>query len=336
MDLCSCLPFAVAVEWHGDAERLGRGFVRRADGLWGLRSASLSARLSGRASSLPPRSGMDGRLEPAPPRAARLGEGDVRGRRRFSLFVGVLLAVFTAGVGPIRASVLAWSSGPADAEADGTGVTRAVQAATSTGRQGAYFLPRGYESRALPLLVFFHGTGGKGSLAILRLQALAEQEGFIVLAPDSVSVSGVWMVGQRPGETTADHGHVMACVREVLAVPGVRVDPGRALAAGFSVGGSGAAYLATHEAVFTALAVLHGHVALGAMGPRRPRTWLSVGDRDRVRTVEYMKSVAAHLEQEGFPKVELRVFRADHTLQDEELAGLVAWWLGRPAERRTK
>jgi poly(3-hydroxybutyrate) depolymerase len=207
---------------------------------------------------------------------------------------------------------------------------------TSTGRQGAYYLPRGHESRALPLLVFFHGTGGKGSLAILRLQAPAEQEGFIVLAPDSASVSGVWIVGQRPGETTEDYRHVMACVREVLAAPGVRVDSGRVLAAGFSVGGNGAAYLATHEAMFTDLAVLHGHVGPGAMGPRRPRTWLSAGDRDRVRTVQYMKSVAEHLRQDGFPNVELRVFRADHALQDEELGALVGWWLGRPAERRAK
>ncbi len=148
----------------------------------------------------------------------------------------VLLAVYTACVAPIRLSVLDWWSRPADAEAGGPGQRRAVQAVTSTGRQGVYYLPRGHESRALPLLVFFHGTGGKGSLAILRLQALAEQEGFIVLAPDSASVSGVWMVGQRPGETTEDHRHVMACVREVLAAPGVRVDPGRVLAAGFSVG----------------------------------------------------------------------------------------------------
>ena len=257
----------------------------------------------------------------------------MRGQRPFSLVAVVFLAVLTAGVGPIGASVLVWSSGPADAEAGGTGVTRTVQAETSTGRQGAYYLPRGHESRALPLLVFFHGTGGKGSLAILRLQALAEQEGFIVLAPDSVSVSGVWMVGQHPGEVTEDHRHVMACMREVLAAPGVRVDPGRVLAAGFSVGGSGAAYLATHEAVFTTLAVLHGHVVPGAMGPRRPRTWLSAGDRDRVRTVEYMRNVAEHLGHEGFPGVELRVFRVDHTLQEEELAALVAWWLGRPAER---
>jgi hypothetical protein len=27
------------------------------------------------------------------------------------------------------------------------------------------------------------------------------------------------------------------------------------------------------------------------------------------------------------PKVEMRVFQADHTLQDEELAALAAWWL---------
>jgi hypothetical protein len=49
-----------------------------------------------------------------------------------------------------------------------------------------------------------------------------------------------------------------------------------------------------------------------------------------------MRSVAEHLGQQGFPKVELRVFRADHTLQDEELSGLVAWWLGSHAERETR
>jgi len=178
--------------------------------------------------------------------AGRISEGDVRGPRPVTLGVlAVLLAVFTTCVDPIRVSVPDWSFGAADAEAGGSGQKRAVQAVTSTGRQGAYYLPRGHESRALPLLVFFHGTGGKGSLAILRLQALAEQEEFIVLAPDSVSVSGVWIVGQRPGETTEDHRHVMACAREVLAAPGLRVDPGRVLAAGFSVGGNGAAYLAT-------------------------------------------------------------------------------------------
>lgn len=252
----------------------------------------------------------------------------MRGRHPIALAAGMVLAAFAAGAVPIGMSLVEWSFDPADAVADGMGLTRAVQAATSTGRQGAYYLPRGYEYRAMPLLVFFHGTGGTGAVAIHRLQALAEQKGFIVLAPDSVSVAGVWIVGQRPNETTEDRHHVMACLREVLAASGGHIDLAHVLAAGFSVGGNGAAYLATHEAVFTDLAILHGHVVPGTMGPRRPRTWVSAGDRDRVRPVPYMRSVAEHLGQQGFIKVELRVFRADHTLQNEELGGLVAWWLG--------
>jgi len=175
-------------------------------------------------------------------------------------------------------------------------------------------------------MVSFHGTGGKGSLMILRLQALAEREGFMVLAPDSVSVAGVWSVA--PDDVTEDHRHVMDCIREVLRVPGVRVDPARVLAAGFSVGGNVAPYIATRESLFTAFAVLHGHVVPGALGRLRPRAWLSTGDRDRIRTVEYMRSVAGHLTAEGFPSVELRVFKVDHRLGDDELAALVAWWLG--------
>ena len=215
------------------------------------------------------------------------------------------------------------------AEGGQSGVTRTVQAKTSTVRQGAYYVPSTYESRPLPLIVGFHGTGGKGSLMILRLQALAEREGFIVLAPDSVSVAGVWSVAPQGDEVTEDYRHVMACVREVLQAPGVRVDSERVLAAGFSVGASVAAYVATRERVFTNVAVLHGHVVLGSLGPLRPRAWVSAGDQDRIRTVAYMKSVAESLTQAGFLTVDLRVFKADHRLGDDELSALVAWWLGK-------
>jgi predicted esterase len=145
--------------------------------------------------------------------------------------------------------------------------------------------------------------------------------------------SGWW--GNASDEVTEDYRHVVDCVREVLRIPGVRVDPAYVLAAGFSIGGSVAPYIASHENLFTAFAVLHGHVALDAMGPRRPRVWLSAGDRDRVRTVEYMKSVADHLaRRDGFGEVELRVFlQVDHTLGDDELTALVAWWLRRGGRR---
>jgi predicted esterase len=142
-------------------------------------------------------------------------------------------------------------------------------------------------------------------------------------------VAGVWVVGQRPDDITEDYRHVMDSVREVLRVPGVRVAPARVLAAGFSVGGSFAPYVASHEEIFTAFAILHGHVALDAMGPRRPRGWVSAGDRDRVRTVEQMNGVATLLRgQAGLSDITLRVFHVDHSLGDEELAAMVAWWLG--------
>ena len=41
-----------------------------------------------------------------------------------------------------------------------------------------------------------------------------------------------------------------------------------------------------------------------------------------------MKSVADYLTQAGFPAVDVRVFKVDHRLGDDELAALVAWWLG--------
>src|SRR5215813_3375197 len=88
--------------------------------------------------------------------------------RRSRLFVVVPILVMFGGYAnlpylhvPIR------SSGLRLAEGGQTGITHIVQAATSTARQGAYYLPNGYESRPLPLMVSFHGTGGKGSLMIL-------------------------------------------------------------------------------------------------------------------------------------------------------------------------
>jgi len=207
---------------------------------------------------------------------------------------------------------------------------RALQATTSSGRQGAYYLPRDHAARPLPLLVFLHGTGGKGSTALLRFRALAERERFIAVAPDSVSTAGVWLVQHGTTGKTEDHLHVVNCVREVLALPGVRLDRAQVLIAGFSMGGGAAFYLATHEGIFSAFAVLHGHIVSEGMGPRRVPGWLSTGDRDRVRTTEHMRSAAEHLTRRwGFPDLVTRVFRGDHTLGDEELGALIAWWRAR-------
>ena len=234
--------------------------------------------------------------------------------RRFPT-LGVLLLSFGA-------NVLTALTGSAASD------IRTLRTTATTGRQGAYYIPPASASSPLPILVFLHGTGGKGSTTVLRLRTLADRERFIAIAPDSVSVAGTWLVDPRPQGVTEDHRHVLNCVREVLALPDVRADRLRVLLAGFSVGSGAAAYIASREDMFTAFAVLHGHVPTDILGPRRVRGWLSTGARDRLRTVASVKSLGDQLRgPEHFPEIETRVFPTDHSLGDEELAALVAWWL---------
>src|SRR5262245_58195621 len=253
-----------------------------------------------------------------------------------SLTIALSLVLLVGAGGVVSRFGVPWRrERPVDTRPPGT--ERTILATTETGRNGAYYLPPNYESEALPLLVILHGTNGKGSFMVWRLRGFADRERFLLVAPDSVNPAGVWGVGQRPEEVTGDYRHVMRCLHEVLALPGVRVDPARVLIAGYSVGGSLAPYLASHEDMFGAFAVLHGHVVPGGIGARRVRGWFSAGDRDRRRTVEQVRIAAEHMaRREQFPEIETRVFASDHALGDEELSALVAWWLrgdGGPASR---
>jgi poly(3-hydroxybutyrate) depolymerase len=243
-------------------------------------------------------------------------------RRRFLLLVTAVLAA-----GALVSIVCAAT---ADRPVFASSVAGELRTATATGRRGAYFLPPGHGSQALPLLVFLHGTGGRGADVIGRVRPLAEREKFIAVAPESASVAGVWLVRPDSGKATEDHRHVVDCVQEVVAFRDVRVDPTRVLIAGFSAGGGAAAHIASHEDVFTAFAILHGHAALDALGPRRVRGWLSTGDQDRTRPVASIRDLADELKgRRGFPDVDVRVFRAGHALGPDELDALVAWWLRR-------
>ena len=76
--------------------------------------------------------------------------------RQSRLFVVVPLLVVLGGDANLpHLHVLIRPFGLRLAEGGQTGATRTIQAATSTARQGAYYLPSGYESRALPLMVSF-------------------------------------------------------------------------------------------------------------------------------------------------------------------------------------
>src|SRR5260221_11242644 len=106
----------------------------------------------------------------------------------------------------------------------------------SAQRSGSFLLPTGFNTRALPLLLVYHGSDGAGADMVSAFRSLAVARRFIVVAPDSRSFDGHfnWQVGDRAGDLTEDYIHALDCIAEVRAKAGVRVDEQRVLAAGFS------------------------------------------------------------------------------------------------------
>ncbi len=190
----------------------------------------------------------------------------------------------------------------ADIEALLPGTAGTLATKNSAGRSGAYFLPSGYAGRQLPLLVAIHGTNGSGEAMMRFFREAAEREKFMVVAPDSrLAPDGKdsWEVGDHAGEITPDFLHARACVAELLAMPGVRLDPTHVLIAGHSGGGSTAPYVATNEEPYTAFAVLHGGVFAGGLGKRTVRGWFSTGQTDGLRGPAGMQEAATRAKAAG-------------------------------------
>jgi polyhydroxybutyrate depolymerase len=110
---------------------------------------------------------------------------------------------------------------------------------TRDGRTRTYIvhLPTGYTAgKSYPLVLLFHGGAGNGSriLSSTRFAAKADQEGFIVVAPDGID--GHWNDGR--GTTNPDVDDV-GFVRQLIAdlKPRLRIDPKRIYATGLSNGG---------------------------------------------------------------------------------------------------
>jgi phospholipase/carboxylesterase len=206
---------------------------------------------------------------------------------------------------------------------------RTLTTRNAAGRSGVAFLPRQHSASPRPLLVLFHGTGGSGSAILGAFRDLAERRGVVVVAPDSGrSPDGVWnwQVGDAPGEVTADKRHATACIDEVLALPGVRIDSAYVLAAGHSGGASSAPYLASNDSRFGAFAVLHGGIFPGGLGANRVRGWFSTGASDTLRTPELVRQAALSSAAVTGP-VTLRTFAGGHELSAAEMQDLMEWWL---------
>jgi poly(3-hydroxybutyrate) depolymerase len=205
-----------------------------------------------------------------------------------------------------------------------------AHAGISAGRTGAFFLPAGYNTRAFPLFVAYHGSDQAGSDMVSAFHALAVTREFIIVAPDSRMFDGHfnWQVGDHSGDVTEDYTHTLACIAEVRAKEGVAIDETRVLAAGFSGGGSSAPYIATNERLFKAFAVLHGGVIQGGIGTNVIRGWFSTGQDDPARPPSLVQQSVDYIQGLGFSDVTFKLYPGAHVLSPPELSDVIAWWLG--------
>jgi phospholipase/carboxylesterase len=188
-------------------------------------------------------------------------------------------------------------------------------------RDGLLYVPTGYRvDRPAPLVLTLHGAGGTAQHGLAPLLDLANQFGFILVAPGSREET--WDVIVR------DYGPDIHFIDQALARTFERyaVDSARVATAGFSDGASYALSIGiangdlfTHVIAFSP----------GFLAPTRrqgsPRIFISHGTRDRVLPIDRCsRRIVPRLEREGFD-VRYDEFDDGHTVPPEIAREAVSW-----------
>ncbi|HEY4369846.1 MAG TPA: PHB depolymerase family esterase [Steroidobacteraceae bacterium] len=186
----------------------------------------------------------------------------------------------------------------------------------SQGAQRTYyeFAPALTAEHAAPLLVVLHGSGGRGNGIIKPWLALAAQQEFVIVAPNSTDIR-FWKL----------HDDSPAMFRDlVLAVAAAHaIDTRRIYLFGQSAGAVYALTLSALESEFFAATAIHA----GAWRERREFEALRfakrkipiaifVGNRDPFFSVGSVRQTEAALKQAGHPVLITIIARHDHDYLD--------------------
>jgi poly(3-hydroxybutyrate) depolymerase len=119
--------------------------------------------------------------------------------------------------------------------------TKVVEA--TTGTPYWIYVPSTYsEERDWPLVITLHGTNPWDTYTaqILEWKALAEEKGFIVVAPNLASSQGIFPHVSRPSwyqDLEKDERNILAILDEVKGKYRIERDPNAVMLSGFSAGG---------------------------------------------------------------------------------------------------
>jgi phospholipase/carboxylesterase len=193
-------------------------------------------------------------------------------------------------------------------------------------RDGWIHVPQSYRAdRPVPLVVMLHGAGGDGQQSLRILQAIADAEGFILLAPDARS--STWDVirgGYGPDVTFIDEALAWVFARYA-------VDPAHVAVGGFSDGASYALSLGiTNGDLFThVLAFSPGFAAPGEQHGE-PHLYVSHGTGDEVLPINSCsRRLVPRLQGAGYD-VRYHEFDGPHTVPSAIAREAVEWFKATP------
>lgn len=176
----------------------------------------------------------------------------------------------------------------------------------------------------VPIVLSLHGATQTAERGIGLLQKMADEHGFLIVAPASASTT--WEIG-NPGGPDFDN------VDESLAVSfGLRnVDPARIAIAGFSDGASYSLFLglSNGDLFHSVMAFSCGYVAAGRRAGKPP-IFLSHGTADAIFPIAATgRVVEGDLKKAGYA-VTFRQFEGRHAFPPDVAADAAKWLMAAP------
>lgn len=194
----------------------------------------------------------------------------------------------------------------------------------SGGRDGLVYLPASLSTATpVPLVLMLHGAGGNGDGIYTPLQSLADETGFILLAPDSRGRT--WDAIQ--GFYSGDVDYINAALEWVFQR--CNVDPQRIGIAGFSDGATYAIGLGRINGdLFQRVVAFSPGFLIPASDAFKPPMYITHGLRDEVLPLDFTsRIIVEELSSIGYD-ITFREFDGGHWIPAAYAAEALGWLIG--------
>ena len=196
------------------------------------------------------------------------------------------------------------------------------------GIAGKLVVPGSYDAhRPTPLLVALHGAYEQGIWMVNVWKTLAEETGFIVLAPSSMKNS--WDLSAvfypSPSNPVDEEAPIIKAVNWTKGR--YNIDGKRVAVEGFSDGGSMTLYMGlNHKEFCAAMPNSPGGMGKSTIAGHKPPFWVTHGDADTVLPVTNARNIVASLKASGYDVTYTEFKGGHHVFPTSLKLPMVRWW----------